>query len=189
MKIGEFIFSRVTLVLFIIMVLSIPVLCRWPIFHVNAGKVSSITEDTIIEKKGGEKFHNVWFKYNGNLQHERYDISSKREMLLYNKLCNGMYMKESPWLELIYMILWAIIISCTFICLIEDFFTDDLCMYDKDKLGEFYVKVIKSILKFLGHDPEKVENLELTIQYDKRLSFIDCFTQLVHSLQKEERIA
>lgn len=188
MKIGEFIFSRVTLVLLIVMVLSIPVLCRWPLFHVNAGKVSSIIEDTVKEKSG-EKYHSVWFEYNGHSKHEEYSISSKHEMMLYDKLCNGTYMKESAWLMLIYMMLWAIMILCISICWLEDFFTDDLCMYDKDKLGEFYVKVIKSILKFLGHDPEKVENLELTIKYDKRLSFIGCFTQLVHSLQKEERIA
>lgn len=184
MTIGEFIFSRVTIVLLIVMVLSIPVLCRWPLLHVNAGKISSITNDSIAIKNNGKKCHTVWFEYNGDLKQERYTISSKREMLLYDKLCNGIYMKESPWLALIYMISWVIILGCAFVCWLEDFFTDDLYMCEKDKLVEFYIKIIKSILKFLGYDPEKVESLEFTIQYNKRLSFIGCFIQLARSLQE-----
>ena len=102
---------------------------------------------------------------------------------LYNKLCNGTYMKESPWLEFIYIVLWFITLMCVFSCFLEDLFIDDLYDSEKKKLAKFYVKIIKKILKFLGYDPEKVENLELTINYDKRLSFIGCFTKLVHSLQ------
>ena len=60
---------------------------------------------------------------------------------------------------------------------------NDLYDSEKTKLAKFYTKVIKVILKFLGYDPEKVEDLELTIDYNKRLSFITCFIKLVHSLQ------
>lgn len=183
MSIKEFIFSRIVIVLSIIMILSIPVLLTWPLFHVNAGKVSSIIEDTVKEKKNGEKFHSVWFEYDGHSKHEEYTISSKREMSLYNKLCNGTYMKESIWLEFIYIVLGFITLMCVFLCLVSGIFIDDLCDSEKTRLAKFYVKIIKKILKFLGYDPEKVENLELTINYDKRLSFIGCFTKLVHSLQ------
>lgn len=183
MSVGEFIFSRVTIVLSIIMILSIPALCTWPLFHVNAGKVSSIEKDTIFERDG-KKFHEVLFRYNGHLQSEKYNISSKREMLLYDKLCNGVYMKRCLWPELIYIILWCFTISSAFVCWIQDFFTDDLLYFEKEKLAKIYIKIIKSILKFLGYDPEKVENLKLTIRYNEKLSFIGCFTQLAHSLQE-----
>ena len=126
----------------------------------------------------------MWFEYNGHSKNEKYIISSKREMSLYNKLRNGVYMKESPWLELIYIILCSTTVACAFICLIGDLFTDDLSCSAKEELAKFYIKMIKPILKFLGYDPKKVENLKLTIQYDERLSFIGCFTKLAHSLQE-----
>lgn len=184
MRVNDFIFSRITIVLGIIMILSIPALCIWPLLHTNAGEVSSIIEDTIKEKSG-EKFHSVWFEYDGHCKHEEYTISSKREMSLYNKLRNdGIYMKESIALEITYTILWFVTLFCVCFCMIDDLFTNDLYDSEKKRLAEFYTKIIKGILKFLGHNSEKVDNLELTIQYNERLSFIDCFTQLAHSLQE-----
>lgn len=185
MNIGEFIFSRITIVLGIIMVLSIPALLTWPLFHVKSGEVSLIVEDSIIKKEDGKKLHNVWFNCGSRLEHERYDISSKREMSLYNKLCNDrVYMKESVVLEITYVVLWFFTLMSFLYCWFESLFGNDLYDSEKEKLAKFYVKIIKKILKFLGHDPEKVENLVLTIQYDKRLSFIGCFIKLAHSLQE-----
>lgn len=184
MSIGDFIFSRITIVLVIVMILSIPALCIWPLFHVN-GTRDFYIESHSIDKKGIEHFHSVWIYCNGESIHEKYYISSKREMSLYYKLCNdGIYMKESVALEITYVFLWALTIFCLFYCWIEDLFKDDLYDSEKEKLAKFYLKTIKKILKFLGHDPEKVENLKLIIRYDKRLSFIDCFTKLAHSLQE-----
>lgn len=184
MRVNDFIFSRITIVLGIIMILSIPALCIWPLFHTNAGEVSYIMQDS-IEKEDGEKVHSVWFKCGDESKHERYTISSKREMSLYNKLRDdGIYMRKSIALEITYTILWFVTLFCVCFCMIDDLFTNDLYDSEKKRLAEFYTKIIKGILKFLGHDPEKVESLELTIQYNERLSFIDCFTQLAHSLQE-----
>jgi hypothetical protein len=141
-----------------------PALYIWPLFHVKAGEVSSIREDS-IKYDGREKYHDVWFKCGDELKHETYDISSKREMSLYNKLCNdGVYMDESFALEFIYVILWFLTLCCFFYCWLEDLFIDDLYNGEKEKLAKFYVKLIKKILKFLGHNPEKVESLELTLR-------------------------
>lgn len=182
MTTNDFIFSRITIVLIIIMILSIPTLNTWPLFHVKAVKDFSIVRDS-IDTKDGEKFHSVWINTNDKLRHEKYYISSKREMSLYDKLRNdGIYMEESIVLEVIYVILWFLTMFCAFYCLLEGLFIADLYDSEKEKLAEFYVKIIKKILKFLGHDPEKVENLELTIQYDKRLYFIGCFIKLAQNV-------
>ena len=121
MSISEFIFSRITMILSIVMILSVPALCMWPLFHVKSMEVSSITQDS-IDYDGRNKYHNVFFECGNELKHETYTISSKREMLLYNKLCNdGIYMEESPILQLIYLILWVPTLVCFFWCIIEGF--------------------------------------------------------------------
>lgn len=169
-SISKYRYGKVTVVMLIMMLLSIPAVIIFHPFVAASGYNVLIKSDKIVEKSSiwdsnnKYKVHIVKFEYSKHPDEERYystvheyAMDSKDAMSRYKLLkSDKIYSDIIIWRIMVYATLWIYIIIASIACSSE-IWGDKIYYFEKLELIEIYYNKAVKFLKFCGYDEVKLK--------------------------------